>query len=105
MALGKQRKAVPEEKGQAKNPVVIAAAAAIVFVILSLCFRGCDNDKTIITTRFVDNYGHTMLLQKYNGIEGIVDDPECARCKAMRQNEMINAIIIAFDSLEVRVVE
>lgn len=100
MALGKQR---PQAKN--KLPVNKNVLAAIVAVIIAaIAFFNMRPSETIITTKFVDNYGHMMRIEEKDGIKSIVDDPECKKCQKITHDITVDAIICAFDSMEVRIV-
>lgn len=102
MALGKKR---PEAKP--KFQVNRNVIAAIVSVIVIACLYMCSHRKeSIVTaTRFLDDYGHLMRIEEKDGVKSIVDDPECEKCQQILHGVMFNAVVCAFDSLEVRVVD
>lgn len=101
MALGKQR---PQAKN--KLPVNKNVLAAIVAVIIAaIALFNMRQSETIITTKFVDNYGHTMRIEEKDGVKSIVDDPECKKCQKIMHDITVDAVICAFDSLELHVVE
>lgn len=101
MSLGKQRPQVKNKLPVSKN-VLAAVIAVVVAAIVIFSMRPSD---TITTIKFVDNYGHTMRIEEKDGVKSIVDDPECKKCQKIIHDITVDAVICAFDSLELHVVE
>ena len=102
MALGKKRP-VAKPTFQVNRNIIAAIVSVIVLACLYMCSR--QKESTATATRFLDNYGHLMRLEEKNGTQGIVDDPECEKCQKILHEAVFKAIVCAFDSMEVRVVE
>ena len=100
MALGKKRPAA-KPKFQVNRNVI----AAIVSVIVLACLYMCSHRNTVPATWFHDDYGHLMRIEEKDGVRSIVDDPECEKCQQILHEVMFKAVVCAFDSMEVRVVE
>lgn len=109
MALGKQREPSPDRMEEAirripNSIVILGAVAAVLILISSLVFCG-GGKNPVRTTPVVDNYGHALFIEEYDGTKGIIHDPECEKCRKVIDDFMLKAIVHAFDTLEVKVVE
>lgn len=108
MALGKQREnpksGITIPKQVPKYLVVLAAVAAILILLSLLVFCGSGKNP-VRTTPVVDNYGHSLFIEECHGTTGIIHDPECEKCRKVIDDFMLKAIVHAFDTLEVKVIE
>ena len=77
----------------------------LLLIVLLFVFWPFGSKKSFKTVTCIKDDGHVILLEEVNGVEGIIEDPECPKCREMREQEFSRLLKEALDTLTFKIVD
>lgn len=97
------------ERNHGGEKVRVLVTVAIMAIVLALLFWPREETPVEVmpvkTVRLTKTDGHTVLMESVGDVSSIVNDPQCPKCSLYMQEMYNKAVLQAFDSLDVRIVD
>lgn len=103
----KQRDAVkirvPKFRISFQQAVTVLSIALVIAVILAYWPSG--DGRAVKTTSYTKENGHVILIEEVDGRTGMINDPECPKCKENLEREISRQLRGALDTMTFKIVD